>query len=88
MSRASSYNVAWADKHLPQLAHGDYEPYDVVAAVLHWAEANGAERQDWHAEQIIADALEHFHAERGEGDDLANDPYYDALLTALLERAS
>ncbi|WP_116996319.1 hypothetical protein [Desertimonas flava] len=91
MSAASDYGVAIVDRLIrPPLDAGDRNVFaegdpatavgDVIAYLLHWAEANGVN------ESSIGDVLElgrsHWEAERGAGDDLAQgyeDRYHELI---------
>lgn len=68
----------------PETAAGD-----VIAYLLHWVEAKYVEYNDPDrhpvamAETALAKGREYWEVERGEGDDIANDPSYDDLLARL-----
>jgi len=85
MSKASDRAVAWVNHHLPQVAAGEVEPQDVITNILHWNEANAdhwnpdAVNEDEAAFCLLVDADRNYQAERGEGDDFANDPTYDEM---------
>lgn len=96
MSKASTYGVTLIEKNLailndifgntfvgnePEVAAGD-----VIAYLLHWVEAR-YDGEDCEYDEPALEALRqgegHFEVERGEGDDIANDPSYDDMIVRL-----
>ena len=95
-TKAAAYGALVGEtvmKHLGGLlgwnpAHANEEQLgDLIANLLHWGERQGIigdDDSDTDAAAIIDSALNHYWAEQGKGDDLANDDHYDQAI-ALLE---
>jgi hypothetical protein len=80
MSKASEYGVRLMDRVvIPAIDRGrgyePPEPSDLIAYALQWGESQGFDPYEEYES-----GLRHFEAERGEGDDIANDPTYDDMI--------
>lgn len=94
MSAASDYSVAVVNRLIipafagtgvftgndPATAAGD-----VIAYLLHWVDAQAEDDEDYFTdpEHALGSAERHWRAERGEGDDLAQDPHYYELIETM-----
>jgi hypothetical protein len=93
MSHASDYGVAVIESRDRQFGiYGglNYEDRvtvagDQIAYWLHWVEANVsvADTEDDPVSEAISNAMRHWEAERGEGDDIANDDSYLRMINSL-----
>lgn len=104
MSKASEYGALvgeyvtdYAGTLLNWVANAEEEDVnlaDLIANLLHWAEREGfigGTGDSYNeADEIVASALRHYEAERGDGDDIARDSadHYEHLMVELTARAT
>ncbi len=95
MSKASDFGVLFIERKIrpvlepegevPLTCLVDCGTGDLIAYLLHWYEAMltdaGESEEDIQdaVNRQVASALYHWEAERGEGDDISNDPSYDDM---------
>lgn len=84
-SSAARRGVMKADAMLGHPDLDGYDPEDIgllaqdaITNLMHWAEAHGAD-----TDSLLGGADRHFESERGEGDDLANDPWHEEQIAQM-----